>query len=364
MKKPKGIYQFNGWNDDFANLDFSSKFIDGIVVRKYWSSFYNSDRSLNFDYFRRVLAFAESSKLDVKVIIAPGVRSPEWIKENSECIKLQISNGEGKGSLAAHPIPWDENYLNAWFDFLRAFANEFANHPNLTYMAVTGPNGHNGEVALPRTSKDNLYWKQYINNDIRALRLNLEYAYYTTLVKFKELFSKKLYYTLALINLSLPIKESGMEGEYKKNLIAMGKYIDPISFGIQTNGLNGENELSHWELIKAFKGFTAFQSRVKSNLFKGYTPSVEITDISIENVNQHYEIRDDIQENEGINSLEIPNISFETEAVTKRDYKKKILKNMIKVVQYYEVESVELPYKLLSDLALKKELRELRDLLS
>lgn len=320
MKLPVGVYQYNSWNTSVANIDFNPDLIDGLVVRIYWKYFYDSDGNLDFSMFEEYLESATQNDLDIKIIIAPGVYSPQWVINDSETIDLIVSNGEEKGNELPHPLPWDLNYLNHWFDFLEEFASRFANHPKITYMAVTGPNGHNGEVALPREQSDKVKWNDLVNNNADALRLYLEAAYTLTLQKFKELFRNKFYYTIAIINDSLPIGNSTIENLYKTNLINIGTNIDNVSFGLQTNGLNGTKNLAHWYYISAFNGFTAFQSRVVKKLF----PDLDLYP------------RDMVVD--GLGGFQATPVT-----VSKQQYKINVLNEMSRIIFSHNVKSVELP---------------------
>src|SRR5207253_1022314 len=109
------------------------------------------------------------------------------------------------GALHPLPIPWDNTYLGFWLAFVDQLAARYASNPNLSWISVTGPNAHNGEVNLPHADpnkgqpSEKAAWLQTaadagINgeaNQLQWLLQQLEQAYFKCIDRFDAAFGAR-----------------------------------------------------------------------------------------------------------------------------------------------------------------------------
>ena len=93
-------------------------------------------------------------------MVAPGFYSPDFIIKDSGITKaiFKVPQGPYKDSQKPLPLPWDERYLALWFNFIDQLSKRYSNNPSFSYISITGPNSHNGEISLPRDKSDSDTW--------------------------------------------------------------------------------------------------------------------------------------------------------------------------------------------------------------
>ena len=88
------------------------------------------------------------------VRVTAGMKSPPWVYDRG-CRKITFpaedTNFLKPGTQATMPVPWDEAYLAAWEQFLKALGQHLRNWTNLYCVQMTG-GGFIGEMHLPKQS--------------------------------------------------------------------------------------------------------------------------------------------------------------------------------------------------------------------
>lgn len=280
---PKGIYALIPWSQE-PNIDTWKKdFVDGVVIRVYWKDLQPEESTYSWNLLDSVFESAKKSGKKVRLMIVPGFYSPQWVIDKPRIQKTSlfaVAQGPYDGQVKPLPLPWDTTYLSYWYTFLRELAKRYRDRPEFTYISVTGPNSHNGEVNLP----DGKAWLTVVSGStedqkIMTLRSLLFGAYEQTMKEYCTIFQPK-YFTMAFLDRTFPVPVPNLDGfqdQYVKDLIAKGRAVCPSSFGIQTNGLDGrpiypagKQPLDHWQYISELStqgAFTAFQTRAPGNLY-------------------------------------------------------------------------------------------------
>lgn len=277
--RPHGIYALTEWEGEPNDATWQKPYIDGVVIRTYWRNLNPQPGVYAWEFLDRQFQKAASSGKKIRLGIAPGFYSPEWILKDPQIQKatFTVPQGPNKNLKKELPLPWDTRYLSHWFTFVDALAKRYKDNPNFSYISITGPNSHNGEVSLPREAGDIDTWLSLAGNDETALKNQLLGAWKQTIDRFCTDFPGKRA-TVALIFRSLPIRGAQtLEEAYKRELAAYGASACPETFGLQTNGLDGrplgnaaEDDLPQWDLVGSYADriFTAFQTRAPGNLYQ------------------------------------------------------------------------------------------------
>ena len=277
---PKGVYVLTDWDEvnSIEEKTWQLPYVDGVVIRAYWKDINPQSNQYVWNDIDAQFAKAGQYKKKIKLVIAPGFYSPEWVLNapGVETVQFRVPQGPYRAEMKPLPLPWNEPYLNLWFAFVDKVAQRYKDNPNFSYISATGPNSHNGELSLPRETGDEKKWLGLADNDKSVLKEKLLRAWYKTIDKYCESFSDK-HFTISIILRSLPLTSGPeLERTYKEQLINYGVSKCPTTFGIQTNGLNGvpiypknKESLAHWNYIKDYAGkiFVGFQTQAPGNLF-------------------------------------------------------------------------------------------------
>ncbi|OGY16299.1 MAG: hypothetical protein A2784_02195 [Candidatus Chisholmbacteria bacterium RIFCSPHIGHO2_01_FULL_48_12] len=197
---PSGLYSLTDWSATPDPRIWSHPDVDGVVIRAYWRDLNPALNQYSWAYLDTIFDQAQKSSKKVRLAIAPGFYSPAWVLDQVPTAPFPVPQGPLKGQSQPLPIPWDSQYLNLWFKFIDALATRYGSSPALSYIAVTGPNSHNGEVNLPNSKTDSVAWIKLAHNSAAQLQTQLEQAYFQTLDHFHQSFGTQgKYFTVSLI---------------------------------------------------------------------------------------------------------------------------------------------------------------------
>ncbi|MBI4066552.1 beta-galactosidase [Candidatus Gottesmanbacteria bacterium] len=277
VKFPRGIYALIEWGKFPHEETWQESFVDGVVIRIYWRDLNPREGEYDWKELDGQFRKARQYNKKIRLMVAPGFYSPDWIfTKRIQTAHFTVPQGPSKGSIKPLPLPWDSTYLSFWYQFVDALASRYRDNPSFTYISVTGPNSHNGEVSLPREVEDEKTWMKLTSSNQTTLLEKLAEAWEKTINHFCLSWKGK-HFTIALINKSLPVGgDDVLEDDYKARLVTYGATQCPQTFGVQTNGLDGRplypkdrDPLPHWQLIDMYAGriFTAFQTRAPGNLY-------------------------------------------------------------------------------------------------
>ena len=203
--REKGVYALIGWNELPSDATWQKPFVDGVVIRTYWKDLNPQQKVYTWDYLDEQFSNSKKFNKKIKLVIAPGVYSPDWVLQNPKIEKalFMIPQGPKQGLHEAIPLPWDKTYLSLWFEFLNEISQRYGTNQSFVSISLTGPNSHNGEMSLPRERQDEDVWLSLVSQDNNKLRKNLSDAWKSTIDKYCEDFPNKSS-ALAIISKSLP----------------------------------------------------------------------------------------------------------------------------------------------------------------
>jgi len=277
---PRGIFVLTDWDDanSIADQTWQLPDVDGVAVRAYWKDLNPQPEIYNWDSIDAQFVKAGQYNKKIKLMIAPGFYSPEWVLATAgvETARFKVPQGPDRGRIKSLPLPWNDKYLNLWFGFVDKVSARYKDNPDFSYISATGPNSHNGELSLPREDSDEKKWLELTNNSKVVLKEKIINAWYKTIDKYCSAFSGK-HFTISIILRSLPLtSDLELDKTYKEELIKYGASKCQDTFGVQTNGLNGvpvyptdKEPPAHWDYIKDYadKIFVGFQTQAPGNLF-------------------------------------------------------------------------------------------------
>jgi len=193
---PRGIFTIpgGGWQKPPSPEAWEASCLDGVTIRTYWKKFNPEKGVYDWTYLDRMFEKANRNDKLIHLMVAPGFYSPKWVLDKVETRKFKVPGGEAplKGQIRRLPLPWDRKYLALRFAFVDKLAKRYGSNPALSLVAVTGPNGHNGEVNLPDSRKANIdNWMELADGSEENLKEKMIGAYNKTIDHFHKVFARK-----------------------------------------------------------------------------------------------------------------------------------------------------------------------------
>jgi len=142
---------------DLRALDNSS--ISGVALQIHWGDIEPVEGKPDWTKLDQLFAAAESSKKWVQLLIFPGFFSPPWALEGVKTEQFPIQYGPGAGTVMSLPMPWDNVYLNRWFEFLRLLNEKYGKSPAFRLIGAAGPTSVSAEMTLPSKPEDMRTWQ-------------------------------------------------------------------------------------------------------------------------------------------------------------------------------------------------------------
>jgi len=293
--------------------------VQGVTVRIYWKDIETAPGVFDWTKLDEHFELAQRLGKSVRLALGPGAYAPDWLtrQENNTggyddtCVEegkhetstfgvetfcAIVANGEDGDLIKTFPVPWDDVYSRRWRLFLKAVVSHLEEDEGqgldtLDWIAVTGPNGHNGEVSHPDGDWLGLELPHPVTGSpitTNALLLDaLSITWKRTIDEFDQLFgSRGVHYTLAFVLRSFPLGKgnSDHDATFKETLLAHSDVVQyPSAFGLQSNGLDDRYKWSdtgdevwpdtkdHWRHLRDFAGLggtlTGMQSRGMKRLY-------------------------------------------------------------------------------------------------
>lgn len=171
------------------------------------------------------------------ISVAAGIYCPPWIYANPR-IKLIDEHGPDAGLM---PIPWNQEFLDLWIEFIRAFGDRYDNHPQLSYFVVGGL-GQVIETELATQTDDlGLLLADAQLRGFDTIEAAWLYAANRILFACQKAFKK----TRFLLSLAKVVPDSwGSGGEGSQgcfDVFDAGRAISLTNFGVMNAGLNANS---------------------------------------------------------------------------------------------------------------------------
>lgn len=234
----------------FPERVFSDPLVSGVGMGIQWDNLEPAANTFDWSALDCLFAEADAHHKFVVLAVIPGFRSPSWVLQlpgvQTQSFKFAYFNENVDPRPL--PLPWNEPYLHAWFTFLGALAQRYANNPEFRLIQVGGPTSVSTEMSLPdRTAGDTALPAAANGSDI-AQWISLGYAPDRYVNAWKESFDAyhrlfpNQYLGLSLYP-GLPIGNNGAEDRRERTdtrdrVIAEGMRYKQ-QFDLQENGIRG-----------------------------------------------------------------------------------------------------------------------------
>jgi Beta-galactosidase len=229
---------------------FDDPLVSGVALAMRWDTLEPAPNTFDWSALDCVFAQADSHHKFVTLAVTPGFESPSWVLQlpGVQTQTFKFAYFTDNAPPRPLPLPWNAPYLHAWFTFLGALADRYANNPDLRLIGVGGPSSVSTEMSLPgRKTGDTVLPPSAHGSDI-AEWIALGYtpvkyvnARTETFDRYHELFRHQ-HLGLALYP-ALPIGNNGTEDRHeidatRLSVIAAGMRYKH-QFDLQENGVRG-----------------------------------------------------------------------------------------------------------------------------
>lgn len=136
--------------EDVSELNLP--YVAGLSVRFRWEDIEPKPGEFDWSLLEKAHELTVASNKLLMIRVIAGTFSPGWIYgQGVQKITFygDETNWMKPDAVATMPIPWDENYLQAWERFLKSFGNKILDWSNVYCVQMTG-GGVIGEMFLPK----------------------------------------------------------------------------------------------------------------------------------------------------------------------------------------------------------------------
>jgi hypothetical protein len=283
--RPKGVFALVNHGKAPADKIWTNPCIDGVRISRKWKQLNPGPDSLNWNELDRMFAKADTFGKRIHLMVIPGFESPKWVLD--EVDTMNFRHNPGKEKEQPLPIPWRAKYLKRWFAFVDTLGKRYGSRPELSLIAITGPNSQNGEVVLPSHSTDIDKWRTIIGggNDWEdKLKDTMLAAYEKTIDRFRNAFAAKdqKYFSMQIVRHALPIerKNQKTQNSYQESLKCyayrkLGKYFVLMNGGLEGKPVYPQGEIEpNVQWVKVLKWsvqsddeVVGYQTRIKGRLY-------------------------------------------------------------------------------------------------
>jgi hypothetical protein len=243
--------------------------VTGLMIRLNWKDVQTGVSDFNWEMTDNVFRQAGVSKF-VVLSFVPGIETPQWALNRIPAGSKQnfcIPYGVNSGTQNMLPEPWDETYLNLWFDFLKAVSQRYAGNPRFLMIAASGPTSVSEEMSLPgaqgisKVCPIQPALQTWMNAGYTPTKLAS--AWREVFTRYAQLFPNQ-YVSLALyrgmpigVKNGAPVVDEAEAQETPQRVITAGMTELPAKFVVEANGLNANSPTNHvYQLVKASSGKT------------------------------------------------------------------------------------------------------------
>lgn len=165
------------------------------------------------------------------------------------------------------PEPWDQTYLNLWYDFLKAVSQRYASNLRFLMIAASGPTSVSEEMSLPgaQGSSQVCPTQPALQAWIHSGYTPAKYqgAWSEVFGRYAALFPNQ-YVSLALyrglpigLQNGAPVVDDAEAQQAPQGIIAAGVRVLPGKFVVEANGLTADSPKNNtYQLVKANSGKT------------------------------------------------------------------------------------------------------------
>ena len=243
------------------------------MIRLKWKDVQPGPGASNFNWEMTDNVFRQAGASKFVVLsFVPGIETPQWAldripagSKQDFCIPYGLKSDVGKQIIL--PNPWDETYLNLWYDFLKAVAERYAGNPRLLMIAASGPTSVSEEMSLPgaQGSSKVCPTQPALEEWMKAgyTPAKLERAWREVFKRYAALFPNQ-YVSLALyrgvpigVKSGAAVVDDAEAQQTPQRIIAAGISELPGKFVVEANGLDADSSKNNaYQIVKANSGKT------------------------------------------------------------------------------------------------------------
>jgi hypothetical protein len=247
--------------------------VAGLMIRLKWKDVQTGPGASDFNWEMTDNVFRQAGASKFVVLsLVPGIETPQWAldrvpsgSKRNFCIPYGLKSDVGKQIMV--PYPWDDTYLNLWYDFLKAVAERYAGNPEFLMIAASGPTSISEEMSLPGAQGSSKVCptqpalQEWMNAGYTPAKF--ERAWREVFRRYAALFPNQ-YVSLALyrgvpigVKNGSPVVDDTEAQETPRRIIAAGMSELPGKFVVEANGLDANSPKNHtYQLVKETSGKT------------------------------------------------------------------------------------------------------------
>jgi hypothetical protein len=248
----------------FDDRTYTNPNIAGLTFRTSWEDIEPNQGSFVWAKLDTVFDKAEKNGKWVELVLIPGFATPAWALQGVQTDSFSVIYGPGKGENMVLPLPWDQTYLDRWFEFLKAVSARYQDRPSFIKIAADGPTSVTAEMSLPNAPADLCTWIKLGYTSDRLIG-----AWRQVFANYAQIFPRQ-YFSLALYP-PLPIVDttrckngnpSGIDHTESQRvtatIVGLGANTYPRQFVLQENGMtaakNNTATFGGYDVVKSYGG--------------------------------------------------------------------------------------------------------------
>jgi len=253
--RPKGVFALINHGEAPAEEIWKNPCIDGVRISMHWKQLNREKDEYNWNKLDRMFAKADTFGKRIHLVVIPGFESPKWVLDEVDTMSFRRNFPGDPKKTEPLPIPWRAKYLNRRFAFVDTLGKRYGSRPELSLIAITGPNSQNGEVVLPRHSSDIAKWRMILGgggNWEEEFKDKMLEAYEETIDRFRNAFAAKdqKYFSMQIVRHALPIERTNQQTQnsYQESLKQcayrnLGKYFVLMNGGLEGKPVHPPGEI-------------------------------------------------------------------------------------------------------------------------
>lgn len=157
-----GIIAYNVWNQPMSATIYANTDIKQCSFAFYWSRIETKKDVFDFSVLDTELNQCIKSGKKFNIRIAASGRSPQYVIDSSQCMKITQYRGDGSKKMftVTIPVPYDPYYQSRWLNFIEKLGQHINSNTQfeaaLQCVSITGISLTNEEMRMPNQLDDGM----------------------------------------------------------------------------------------------------------------------------------------------------------------------------------------------------------------
>jgi hypothetical protein len=234
-KQTRGVFAITQHNEPFQTATLSDPWVDGVVIRTFWSDVEPSLGVYNWTFIDSQVSAATDRGKRIVLIVLPGAFTPQWALQGVQVSQFDSKYGFTKGQPLNLPVPWDQAYLDRWYEFVKTLGQRYDSNPAVVLIPVAGPTSVSAEMSLPNGPDAIQQW-----TSLGYSTDKFETAWTSALAAYSQAFpTTQLGLTLYP---GLPIPDLTASDKTRQDLAGLAVGLYGSKMAVQTSGLSARKE--------------------------------------------------------------------------------------------------------------------------